>query len=347
MLKTLRKKLFCLLIALVFGLLLPVFNEISLSAKGTPPLKGTFIQLYRHHQDWPAEKWSKIFNYLKLMQIEEVIVQWTVYDDVAFYSSQENRDIPLQALDQISTLASANGIKVWLGLVYDSQFWSKIQRDPFLVEVYLRRLRLKSEEVASVLARNYPNLEGWYIATEIDDQHWQESDNRRVLFDYLKNLTAYLHQLVPSAPVAISGFSNAFLDPSTLENFWASLLKGSEIDVIFFQDGIGTQKLRLSYLPLYLEAIQNAAKRQGRRLKIVVELFRQVQADPFQAVPASWESFQQQLAVAEQYAPANLLAFSIPEYMSPLGGEAAAHLYHQYLKTYILPEIISQENNHK
>ena len=326
-----RKKFAGVIGLLVLSLVLPL--AYSVYSSSPPPLKGTFLQIYRHHDSWSLEKWSTLFQYLKLLQIQEVVIQWTVYDDTTFLPGQNGSETS-KTLDRIMGLAASTGIKVWLGLVYDPQFWNKIQREAALVEVYLRRLRLQSQETARLLAQTYPNIEGWYIATEIDDKHWQESNSRLVLFNYLKELTAYLHWLSPGSQVAISGFSNALLDPGALEHFWSCLLKASDIDMVFFQDGIGTQKLPFSSLPLYLQAIQHAVQRQGRRLGIVVELFHQVRAEPFQAGPTSWESLQQQIAIAQRYAPTNLLAFSIPEYMSPLGGEAAARLYQEYLGSY-------------
>ncbi len=118
------------------------------------------------------------------------------------------------------------------------------------------------------------------------------SDSRLILFKYLKDFTAYLHWLLPGSRVAVSGFSNAFVDPGTLESFWTGLLKASDMDEVFFQDGIGAQKLRISSLPLYLKAIVRAVQHQGRRLNIVVELFRQIQSEPFQAAP-TLQSLQQ------------------------------------------------------
>ncbi len=328
--RTNRKKIILLVEILLISILLSWSYSVYSSSLTPPPLKGTFLQIYRQHDNWPAEKWDQLFRYLKKLEIKEVVIQWVVYDDANFIQQENNG----HTLDRVINLAASAGIKVRLGLVYDSQFWTKIQREPPLVEVYLRRLLLQSKATAGLLAQRYPNITNYYIATEVDDKNWQDSASRLILFNYLKELTSYLHGLVPGSGVAISGFSNALVDPGTLENFWIDLLKTSDIDTVFFQDGIGTKKMQISSLPLYLKAIERAVRHQGRRLGIVIELFQQIKSEPFQASPASLKSIQQQIAIAEQYAPANLLGFSIPEYMSPLGGESAANLYQQYLKTY-------------
>jgi len=293
-----------------------------------PPLRSTFLQLHTANLAWPREKWQKLFSDLQTLQVTEVFVQWTVYDEMSLYGTAEN---PAPTLDLIMDLAAAGGMRVWLGLVYDSQFWTQIQRDPALVDVYLRRLRLRCEEAARHLAAAYPHLYGWYISTEIDDKHWQEHGAQEVLFDFLRDLTTQLRQIKPGTRVAISGFSNALMDPDTLANFWKKLLYRGNINVVLFQDGIGAKKLTLETLPLYLKALARGVQQQGRQLRVVVELFDQEQAEPFRAKPASWERLQQQISLARRHGTHHLTAFSIPDYMWPPAGLAAGQLFQDYL----------------
>jgi hypothetical protein len=62
----------------------------------------------------------------------------------------------------------------------------------------------------------------------------------------------------------------------------------------------------------------------------VVELFQQTRTKPFRAQPASWERVAQQLKIAASYAPDGIMAFSVPEYMTPLGGPEADNLFKAY-----------------
>jgi hypothetical protein len=292
-----------------------------------PPLRSTFLQLHTANLAWPREKWQELFRHLQSLQVNEVIVQWTVYEDRPFYGSDQEH---APVLDLIMDLAAAGGMRVWLGLVYDPQFWSQIQREPALVDVYLRRLRLRCEEAARHLAAAYPQLYGWYIATEIDDKHWQKHEAQDVLFDFLRDLTTQLRQLKPGAPVAISGFSNALMDPDTLAGFWKNIVYRGNINLVLFQDGIGAKKLTLETLPLYLQALARGMQQQGRQLQVVVELFEQVQAEPFRARPASWERLKQQISLARRYGTPRLTAFSIPDYLWPAAGAAAGQLCEEY-----------------
>jgi hypothetical protein len=299
-----------------------------------PCLQGTFLQLTEAQGHWQSAEWGRLFGYFKALRLSRLIIQWTVYDDLAFFPMKGLRQVSTPPLPAILQLADAAGLKVWVGLAYDSGFWEKIKRDPKLVEIYLRRLRRQAEAIAGQLApqlQNHPSFGGWYLTTEVDDVNWQEDRAREVLFAFLRDLSAYLHRLTPGARVAISGFSNARTDPKTFGRFWRALLGAASIDAVFFQDGIGTGKLGLEELPLYLGSLRQAVQAQARELQVVVELFRQVSERPFRAQPASWQSVAGQLEIAARFATNGILAFSVPEYMTPLGGAEADRLYNSYL----------------
>ncbi|MFW6127525.1 MAG: DUF4434 domain-containing protein [Thermodesulfobacteriota bacterium] len=131
--------------------------------------------------------------------------------------------------------------------------------------------------------------------------------------------------------LAVSGFANARTDPQTLGKIWKALLSEAPIDEVLFQDGVGAQKLSLADLSIYLPVLQQAVASQGREFRVVVELFRQVSAGPFKAQPAPWTEPERQLSVAAPYSTSGLMAFSIPKYLTPLGGPEAARLYKTYL----------------
>ena len=141
--------------------------------------------------------------------------------------------------------------------------------------------------------------------------------------------------------MALSGFANGQLDPHAFENFWSGLLQQAAIDVVLFQDGIGARKLELHELSSYLTAIRNATQAHHRELKIILELFDQVAGPPlddrpFQATPAGLERIRQQIEASAAYAT-TLIAFSIPEYMTPLGGPTAEGLFDTYKERFVKP----------
>ena len=193
------------------------------------------------------------------------------------------------------------------------------------------------------MARSHSSFQGWYISEEIDDSSWNEPTRRKILLDHLAILTAGLREITPESQVGISAFSNARLDPESFSEFWKKIMTESSIDILYFQDGIGSNKLELNYLPLYLDAADRAVRATNRALAIVVELFEQKKEEgdskeKFQAVPASLSRIGRQMELAAHYASNRIMAFSIPDYMQSAGVDSARSLYWDYIRKYIEPD---------
>jgi hypothetical protein len=321
---------------LAAGLLAIAVVGIGQGADVPPPrLQGTFLQLTSGHAAWTDEDWRRLFGYFVRLRISELVVQWTLYDDVAFYPG--SRPSPVSgALPAVLRRADEHGMTVTVGLAHDSAYWAKVARDPALVEVYLRTLEQRSLGVARELApivAAHRSFAGWYITEEIEDGSWKDPKARAVLFDYVRRLAGSVRTLRPGATVAISGFSNAETDPAVCFDFWRSLLRAAPVDVVMFQDGVGAGKQKLAFLPLYLAAVRDATVAVGRDLQVIVETFQQVpDSATFKAVPAPWERLERQLEIAAAASTRRgLQAFSVPEYMTPLGGPDAERLFERYL----------------
>ena len=299
-------------------------------------LQGTFLQLNNGHAAWTDENWRTLFAHLTRLRVTELVVQWSQYDDVTFFpGGRAPAPSAAAVLPAVLRRADEHGMTVTVGLAHDSAYWAKVARDPALVAVYLKTQEQRSLEVARALVpvvAPHRGFAGWYITEEIEDGSWKDPKMRAVLFDYLRRLATGVRALKPGATVAISGFSNAETDPATCFEFWRSLLRTAPIDVLMFQDGVGARKQRLSFLPLYLGAVRDATTAAGRDLQVIVETFDQVSDTPFKAVPAPWERIERQLALAAAHSRRGVLAFSIPEYMTPLGGPEAARLFERYLR---------------
>jgi hypothetical protein len=315
-----------------------LFSTVAVAAdKAAPPearLRGTFLQLTEAQGGWKEADWAKLFGYFKELQLSQLIIQWTVYDDLAFFQGENLRQVANPPLATILNLADAAGMQVIVGLTHDSGFWEKINRDPELVGVFLRRQRLRDETLVSQLLpqlQGHSSFRGWYIPEEVDDINWQDAPARQVLFAYLRDLSAYLHKAAPGSRVAISGFTNGRIDPKALGRFWQNMLAETSIDDVLFQDGVGAGKLLPEEVPVYLEALRQAVQSQARKLQVVVELFRQVSERPFRAQPASWDRVARQLEIAARYATGGIVAFSVPEYLTPMRGPEADKLFKSYL----------------
>jgi hypothetical protein len=303
-------------------------------------LKGTFLQLTNAQATWQTDNWVQLFDYFRELRLSELFVQWSLHDQTAFYASSAFKPVTTPPLELLMTLADQRSLQIWIGLAHDPQFWEKVNNDSASVKGYLRVQRERSLLVARELAavvQSHPSFAGWYVTEEIDDLNWRPLEARDVLFDYLGGLTTSLRQITGNkVPIAVSSFSNAALDPVAFEKFWSTLLARAPIDVVLFQDGIGAAKLDLEHLPLYLASMRRAVDQTSRSLRVVVEVFEQVDGlpindKPFRAIPAPLDRIDQQSQIAARYATHGLIAFSVPEYLTPIGGMEAATLFSRYV----------------
>lgn len=317
------------------------FNSASATesaAEEGKRLDGTVLQLLAVHGDWSPNRWSELFRAFHALRLSQIVIQWTVYDDMAFYPSRRFTPVALPPLKTILDLAHEHGIRVLVGLAHDSGYWERVAREPDSIEPYLKSLQERSVWIARELAPlvgSHPAFEGWYISEEIDDINWREPVRRKMLYEHLRVLSTKLHRFSSRARIAVSGFSNAATDPVAFEHFWAALLdEAPAIDVVFFQDGIGVQKLALDELPIYFGAMKQAVEARSRELRAIIEVFRQTAGPPvnegeFRAEPAILDRIRQQIRIASAFS-SKLVAFSVLDYLSPLGGEAPGALFDQY-----------------
>ena len=334
--KTLRRIIVALLC------LVPLLRPALTAAAEAPRFTGTFLQLLADHASWDQARWETLFAAMRAIGVDEVVVQWSVNGDAPTYASKHFKAAPQESLPAVLQAAQAQGMRLVLGLVHDPDYWGKIKRDPKLIRVYCRWLLLNSLEAARevvALAKDNSAFTGFYIPQEIDDRSWLDPEREKVLHEFLGNLTDGLHAIAPGKSVVISGFSNAFAEPLVLRQFWQRLLGETGIDRALFQDGIGVAKLRPGEAGIFLEAVSQAAQAAGRTFTPIVETFTQVDGvplndKPFKAEPASLERITRQLHVADDIPHSGILAFSLPEYCSPLGGPQAAALYAAYLKAF-------------
>jgi hypothetical protein len=305
-----------------------------------PRITGTFLQLLESHGDWTETEWNRLFDDLQLLGVKELILQWSVIDDVAFYKSKAFRQVRNTPLNAVLDLADSRHMRVQIGLVHDSDYWSHIDKSASEVAAYLKGLRVRSLEAAAELTpilKRHSSVQGWYIPEELDDVNWRTKATQSILFEHVRALSQSLRSLGPGWTISISAFCQGQSSPEVFEHFWTKFYEATQVDVVFFQDGVGVNKLTISEVPIYLEAIHNAARKSGRSMIVVVELFRQTSGPPlnnaaFAAVPASLERIKNQLRIASHYSSDGIVAFSVPEYLTPFGGDAASRLFSEYCK---------------
>ena len=325
----------------VFLLVLALMPAAGANIKPAPSacLQGTFIQLLDSQAAWKESDWKQLFDYFKMLQLSQMVVQWSMYDNTAFYPSANFKSSANSPLEWILQMADEAGMHVMIGLAHDTQYWEKISHGQKEKEAYLSTALARSATVArevEPLARKFRSFQGWYITEEVDDLNWVKPESSDALFFHLQQLSTFLHVLTPGAQIGISGFANRSTAPEAVEQFWTALLKKSKfISILYFQDGIGAKKLQLENLADYLAAVQKAATLQHRDFQPVIELFQQtsgypVNAGQFEATPATLDRIFKQTNIANMHAP-NHIAFGVPEYATPMGGTAAEKLFNDYV----------------
>jgi hypothetical protein len=240
-------------------------------------------------------------------------------------------------LAEILRQASQTGMQVHVGLSFESNFWDQVRPGPHLAG-YLERQRTRSLAAAAAFAAQHGGdraFSGWYLAEEIDDLMWPEGESRRLLHQHCRELRAGLKQLTPAKPITISGYAGARTDPAQLTLFWRELMTQAPFESVMFQDGIGVGNLPLAYLRQYLDAMTKALEDQPVRFRVIVETFRQVDGvfngRTFRALPVPFAFLLPQLQAAAPYSADGLVAFSVPEYLTPLGGRDANESFLAYL----------------
>jgi hypothetical protein len=304
----------------------------------TPPagaacngLPGTFLQLTDAQVSRPAADWRQLIDELRSIGIDNLFLQWTVADRKAFFQTA-GFETPINTpLPYILELAAHAGIRLWIGLAFDTHYWEAIKRSPEMLRPYFHK---RLQDLSGFLGDLDATLAGapfagWYIPDEIDDRTWLELTKRAVLKKYLADTVGLLKARRPGSKVAISGFSNSFADPDLLASFWSELIEGAGIDLLLFQDGVGEGKVALEDIGLYYKPLNAATRRAGAQLGAVVELFSRMPNG--QRMPAMIARIREQMAVADRLTSFPPVAFSVPDYMSNFAGQQAGGLLANFL----------------
>ena len=287
------------------------FVQALAGMTATPALAGTFLQLNRGHLEWPPERWTELFGYFRELRLRRVIVQWTSDEDVSF--------APL--LDRI--FGEASGMRVTLGLRNEVAFWRRNadNRAAAFAGIFERTLPLIPDLTGFA---NRAEFDGWYIPQEFDDVNWSRRDARNAGGDYLRGMARALRRHTPSCRVCVSAFANGAMEPAAYARLWRDVMRHAKLDELLFQDGVGVEKLTIARAADYLRALRSEL---GERASAVVETLTQVRADPFEARAAEADRVKAQLESVRACGYPAPVAFSVPEYVTPLGVNGAKELF--------------------
>jgi len=304
------------------------------------PADITFLQVWSAHEDWSEEKWSEYLKKLKAIGFDEIILQWTSYGGQKVLSDGTlgATGVPL---DVLARGAKGAGVRIWLGLSYDPEFWSALARSPERVKPYLNRRLARGKRLMDRMTARVDAVDpsgevfaGWYISDEIDDGRWRTKASDALLTSYLVSLRENLKRARPAWPVMISTFATGRMSPRDWARSTRSLLEATHIDRVLFQDGVGAGHLTLEQSESYLRELSKQLAASDDDFAVVVEIFRRTpssQDGTFAAQSASPEQVEDQLRMASCYTRSPPVIFAAPEYL--LGeGESSDRLRGYWLE---------------
>ncbi len=318
---------------IILGILISIFPSISWSYQIT----GTFIQLFgsvnypRPPIDWSLNDWLEEISYMKKINIDTVIIQYSLYDRDAYYPSKYGNMIT--HTDQVGSILEScqrEKMSVYLGLALDSRWWQGIADTKFL-----NQLKEKNIAVAKELLfryRKYTCIKGWYLPFEIEDRAWTNPERENLLRGFVKDTVDALKDLTPRFSIVISPYFLGIIPPKELASRWVELFKSVRIDIVAIQDGGGRMNYKISDERIYeyYKTFNEEFKKNNIRLWTDMEIYNQTRDWPnWGAEPADIESIRKRLYI-EGPLVEKIVCFEFTHYMSPKMGEKQKNLYQNY-----------------
>ncbi|MCP4521218.1 MAG: DUF4434 domain-containing protein [Cytophagales bacterium] len=322
---------------------------------GTSKLTGSFIQLWNTTGckcgEWEQERWDAEFKKMKQAQLDYLVVQYSVYDNLSWYSPSNIPSViyKMSTLNRMVAAAEKFNMKIHFGLYFD-ETWNSSNKS--LASTYSSILN-KHKTVANelwTLFGNSPAFGGWYIPQELNDLEWQNDNEKTLLFNWIKDVTDYTESLSANYPIMIAPFFNLWQPADKLETWYNELLSiSTNLDRIYPQDGVGiTLKNPDYHIPLYFSAIKRACDNHNKTFGATIESFHQTSGWPinngtFSATSTDIEILKKQLWAVNEQETFELIQFSW-SYMQPDLTPQSTQLYDDYSSYLADISLISNTN---
>jgi hypothetical protein len=272
--------------------------------------------------------WEQEFALMKALGIDLWIYQWvgdsklktTIYPTrLAGYTQSSSFD----QVDLALSLANKHGIKVFLGLVFNDDWWQKegSDRDWLLREA--REMNAVADELYANYYPRYPEtFAGWYINWEMDNYagYNQRERHKTNMIEALQLVSDHLDNLNPALPSSIAPFFNTVGGASARDygQFWFQVMSQTGVDILMLQDGIGVNHADLEQLPEWYRQVCAGVRAAGKACWSDLENFATDQEGTF--IPAETARLIQQHQIAAQYVD-RIVTFSFLSYMSPVDAD--------------------------
>lgn len=302
-----------------------------------PIAKGTFIQK-ELVKNWNDTQWQSEFDYLKEVGMEYVVFAPTAYSadgeppTVVYDSDVFDREAGYPDLvENLLRNAEEAGLKVFLGLNYDADWFNKTVGDP----IWLNARMAEGNQVASELYSKYKSsyeetFYGWYYVWEVDylGHTWSQTN-----FANAVNLNLnHIDLLDSSMPFMFAPYILDFYGtPNDYKLMWTNIFAMLDLrsgDIFAPQDSVGAGGLNMGNFVSYFAALRQAVDTHpGLQFWSDAETF-----DQRDWSSASIGRFVAQLKGVQPYVD-NIITFAYSHYYSPNVGKA---MFHDAYKDYVL-----------
>lgn len=304
-----------------------------------PITTGTFSQPWAV-ENYDSEMWELEFSSMKELGIDLWIFQWVgdSKNKATIYPTKIPGYTHTSSYDQVGTclrLAEQYGIQVFLGLVFNEDWWRKegSDRDWLLNEA--QEMNAVADELYTSYFPRYPDIfAGWYINWEMDNfaGYNRRARHKENIIEAFQIVSSHLKSLNPYLPSSIAPFFNASGGSSAQEygRFWYEVMSRTEVDILMLQDGVGVNHATLEQLPEWYQQVCAGVRAADKACWSDLENFTAGEDEDF--YPAPLDRLIRQHQIAAQYVD-RIVTFSFLSYMSPVNPN---HLpYYQGYRAYV------------
>jgi len=288
-----------------------------------PIADGTFIQSDLV-ENWDDAKWQSEFNYLKQVKMNYIVmgtsittgdITKTIYKSTILGAQMEYPQVDI--VDMCLRNAQKCGIKVFLGINYNTDWWKKSGNDPKWLYTQMERGNLIANELYIKYYSKYPNaFYGWYFVYEVDNLNFKCKHQFSVLSNAININLKYLEERNQRLHFMISPFMNSkYGTPKKYAKNWAYLFKHTDLekgDIFCPQDSVGGGGLNIDEVDAWFREFRKAVNiKPGLLFWANVETFNHI----------NWSSaplnrFIKQMEIESAYVD-NIITFAYSHYYSP------------------------------
>lgn len=323
-----------------------ILNTFSSNKADHPIADGTFIQ-WNLARGWDDEKWMSEYSYLREAGMNYLVLAPVTYaDSGSKYESIYPTSVPgcemikdtHDMVDICLRNAEKAGVKVFLGLNFHNEWWSRHADD----DQWLYDQMKVGNDVADELLKNYRHkysnaFFGWYWVWEVDNLNFRGREERDVLAKALNTNLDHLNAMKERLPFMQCPFMNHLCGTAKeYRDMWIDIFSRTNFaydDIFCPQDSVGARGLNMENFAEWLERLGEAVKtKPGLKYWIDMETF-----DQADWTSATIDRFVKQIKTASKYAE-NAITFAYSHYYSPNNNSDGYHkAYMQYVKNGSIP----------